>query len=91
MAYKLRVAYSYNISGFVTKLQKLRLLLFWFYFLFYICCHYVYCEDREIHRNQYRRVLSIQLGHFELFISLCARRVPLFTLSDLLTFVQLPR
>ena len=30
MAYKLRVAYSYNMIGFVTKLQKLRLLLFLF-------------------------------------------------------------
>ena len=89
MAYKLRVAYSYNMSGFVTKLQKLRLLLFWFYLS--LLYYYVYCEDREIHRNQYRRVLSIQLGHFELFISLCARRVPLFALSDLLTLVQLPR
>ena len=47
----------------------------YFYFgsiyLFYICCHYVYCKDREIHRNQYRRILSIQLGHLELFLSSC--------------------
>ena len=67
----------------------------YFYFgsiyLFYICCHYVYCEDREIHRNQYRRILSIQLGHLEWFLSSCTHRVPLFTLSDLLTFVQLSR
>ena len=36
MAYKLREAYSYNMNGFVTKLQKLRLLLFWFYLSLFI-------------------------------------------------------
>ena len=52
-------------------------------YLFYICCHYVYCEDRELQWNQYRRILSIQLCHYELFISQYARRVPLFALPAL--------
>ena len=40
--------------------------------------------------ENYRRILSIQLGHLELFLSSCARRGPLFALSAILTFVQLP-
>ena len=43
----------------------------------------MYCEDRELQWNQYRRILSIQLCHYELFISQYARRVPLFALPAL--------